>query len=455
MGVKKDSNKMLRDLIFLIIRPRFTRNILWGMFGSGVPMIAALIVIPQLIAEIGPTRFGLLTLVWVIVGYFSLFDMGLGRALTQIVATRGASRNPEDTRLIWTAFAILGCVGFLGAGICAALVPIAVERFLSVAQAMRSETVSSLTLAAATIPIVVATSGLRGLIEGLERFDISALLRAPMGVLSISAPLFALSFTRELPGLVLSLTIVRVIGFVLHAILCAKLFPELRQFALGGRHQVVQLLRFGGWLTISNIVSPILMYSARIALAVMVSASAVSYFSIPNDIVINFLIFPSIVANVLYPRFASLINSNPEQAKILYNRAILLIALTSFPICLVAFIFCHPALSWWISPEFANNSSLACQLIIIGIYINGFAFLFEVVIQGSGRPDLTAKLHLFELLLYIPYLIFSIYMWQILGASIAWILRTSISTIGHAFIAQRCLNNSSFNIKLTSPDHSK
>ncbi|MFM6308346.1 MAG: polysaccharide biosynthesis C-terminal domain-containing protein, partial [Dolichospermum sp.] len=108
-----------------------------------------------------------------------------------------------------------------------------------------------------------------------------------------------------------------------------------------------------------------------------------------------------------------------------------------------------------LSPEFANNSSLACQLIIIGIYINGFAFLFEVVIQGSGRPDLTAKLHLFELLLYIPYLIFSIYMWQILGASIAWILRTSISTIGHAFIAQRCLNNSSFNIKLTSPDHSK
>ena len=75
---------------------RITRNIAWNFVGLGTPLILALITIPQLIAVLGAARFGVLTLVWMVVGYFSVFDLGLGRSLTKLVAERIDSEKQDE-----------------------------------------------------------------------------------------------------------------------------------------------------------------------------------------------------------------------------------------------------------------------------------------------------------------------------------------------------------------------
>src|SRR5438270_423670 len=64
------------------------RNTIWNLIGSGAPMIVAVFCIPILIRGLGKDRFGVLALAWALIGYVSLFDFGLGRALTQIVAKK-------------------------------------------------------------------------------------------------------------------------------------------------------------------------------------------------------------------------------------------------------------------------------------------------------------------------------------------------------------------------------
>jgi len=66
-------------------------------------MIVAVFCIPILIRGLGKERFGLLTLAWVLIGYAGLFDLGLGRALTQLVAQKlGAGEEREIPSLVWT-----------------------------------------------------------------------------------------------------------------------------------------------------------------------------------------------------------------------------------------------------------------------------------------------------------------------------------------------------------------
>ena len=66
--------------------PTLARGVVWNALGQGLPLVAALFAVPILIDVLGTDRFGVLTLAWIAIGYFGLFDLGLGRALTQLVA---------------------------------------------------------------------------------------------------------------------------------------------------------------------------------------------------------------------------------------------------------------------------------------------------------------------------------------------------------------------------------
>ncbi|MEJ2502280.1 MAG: hypothetical protein P8177_03025, partial [Gemmatimonadota bacterium] len=56
------------------------RNSLLNLLGLGLPLAVAVVAIPPLTAGLGSERFGILGLVWVVVAYLALLDLGLGRA---------------------------------------------------------------------------------------------------------------------------------------------------------------------------------------------------------------------------------------------------------------------------------------------------------------------------------------------------------------------------------------
>ena len=75
---------------------RLARNTLWNLIGNIAPMLVAIFCIPVLVKALGTNRFGILTLVWALIGYTTVFDFGLGRALTQLVATRLGTDEQQD-----------------------------------------------------------------------------------------------------------------------------------------------------------------------------------------------------------------------------------------------------------------------------------------------------------------------------------------------------------------------
>jgi len=75
---------------------RLARNTVLNFIGQALPLLVGILVIPFIIRSLGTERFGILTLAWIVIGYFSLFDMGLSRATTKFVAeiiSRGKSEK--------------------------------------------------------------------------------------------------------------------------------------------------------------------------------------------------------------------------------------------------------------------------------------------------------------------------------------------------------------------------
>lgn len=421
--------------------PRLFKNLLWSALGTGLPMIVAIIVIPRLVDGIGMAKFGILSLAWVIVGYFSLFDLGLGRALTQLVAQKiGKSDQHEIPAIFWSGLTLMGLLGVFGAVVVWLISPWFIETKLAISESLRLETLLTFHWLAVSIPVVILTTGLRGFLESYQRFAVINIVRIPLGVLTYLGPLAVLSFSTYLPHMVEALLVSRLVACVAFFAVCLNLYPELTRRAPFDVTQIKEMLSFGGWMTVSNVVGPLLLYLGRLLLAVLVSADAVGYFSTPYDVVINLLMIPAILVNVYFPMFAQQLAAAPASARPLYRQAMFYNIALILPVSIAVILFARQGLSWWINPDFADQSFRVAQFIALGAFINSIGLVAQSLVQAFGRPDLTAKLHILELAIYVPYLWWLTKNYGIDGASIAWVIRVSISAAVLLLVARGCLS---------------
>ena len=138
------------------------KNTMWNLVGAAAPLLVAVLCIPILVDEMGAARFGILALAWVVIGYFGLFDLGLGRALTKLVADElGAGREEQIPVLAWTALTLMLALGIGGGLILGALTPQLVRHILKIPVELQAEASGAFYVLAASIPVVISTAGLR------------------------------------------------------------------------------------------------------------------------------------------------------------------------------------------------------------------------------------------------------------------------------------------------------
>lgn len=406
------------------------RNTLWNLAGQTAPLLAAVFAIPVLISGLGIERFGVLTLAWMVIGYFSLFDLGLGRALTMLVSERlGGGRPEEIPELVWTGLVLMGCLGLLGAGVTLALSGWLVTDILKVPFELQSETAVSFRLLAYSVPIVILTTGLRGVLEAYQRFDLVNLARIPLGMLTFLSPVVVLEFSNHLDVMVAVLLGLRILICIIHVILCARVLPGLlRQAAYSNKH-LKRMVGFGGWMTVSNVVGPLMVYLDRFVIGSFLGMAAVAYYVTPYEIVTKLWVIPSALVGVLFPVFSASMNSERIRATDLFWRGVHWIFVVLFPVVLLITMFASDGLRLWVSEDFSDNSTATLQWLAVGVLINSLAHVPFAFIQGVGRPDLTAKVHLIELPFYLVALWIMMSGWGLVGAAVAWSLRIAVDVV--------------------------
>lgn len=411
----------------LLSRKALAKNSLINLAGFALPLAVGLITIPLIVRGFGIERFGLLTLAWAIIGYFSLFDLGIGRAITQLAAERLANSPTEDvSKLVWTGLLLMSLFALAGAVMTAILAPWFVSSVLKVTASLQDEATRAFIMLAVAIPAVVLSAGLAGVLAAMQRFDLINALRIPMGMMIFLVPLAVLPFSESIAYVCAGLMLVRIVFLFLHAAASFHVFPSMRTHVGIARGEIRRLLNFGGWMTVTNVVGPLMMYMDRFVIGAALSISAVAYYVTPYEMVTRLLAIPAALMAVLFPAFAAARGSLMEHAATIYSlggRAILGILA---PIVLVIVVFASEGLALWLGDEFSQKSAPILQWLAIGVYLNSYAQVPFTFIQGIGRADITAKLHLAELPVYIALLFWLLDTQGIVGVAIAWLLRAAL-----------------------------
>jgi len=423
---------------FRIGRAELARNTALNFVGQLLPLIAGVGFMPYIVKGLGPDSFGVLGIVWVVFGYFTMFDFGLGRATTKLLAewlpSQNGNRIPE---MVWTSLTVQLVLGVAGCSVLVGLTPILVNQVLKIPSYLISETRMTFFILAATLPVVLVTGGLRAVLEGCERFDLSNLLRIPMSTLTFALPALAIPFGLRLPGIMILLAASRFVFALIHFLLCAKVLPSLGSRPVFHRDVVWPLLTFGGWVTVGNLVNPVLIYMDRFLIGSLLSMAMVGFYVAPFEGITKLWMIPASLTTAVFPACSALGSEGRKELEILYTRSIRYLLLILSPVCLSIFLYAKPITQVWLGPEFASQSSVVLQILALGVLVNCFAHIPYCFIQALGRPDAAAKLFVIEL---VPYAFFAWWMirhYGIAGAASAWSIRVAIEVGLLMFIVWR------------------
>lgn len=420
------------------------KNIIWNLLGNILPLVVGLIVFPLIILAYGTERFGLLALAWSLVGYFSLFDMGLSRALTQMVSER-LSQEADDVEIvemIHTSFRVMWLLGLVGGVLLWLIVPWLVRDVFKVSTPLIQETIRAFSVLAISIPLVVHTSALRGVLDALQLFKQASLIRMLMGLGTFLGPYIASKIGVSLIYAIYSLVLVRILSWALHYYVVTNA-PLLKVKALGYNSKWLKpLFAFGGWMTISNVIGPLMVYLDRFAIAAIIGASAVAYYVAPYEVVTKMLAVPAAISGVLFPLFAKEWQINPDSSAKYLNNGVTYVLIFLYPPILFLSLFAPEWLNIWLNKEFAlNGISIVCWL-CAGVLVNSIAQIIFANVQGAGKADWTAKLHMLELVPYLILLWLALKYFGIAGAAMVWFLRAILDMFGLAYLATKLnLNN--------------
>lgn len=419
--------------------PLLARNTLWNILGEVAPLVVTVFAIPILLSRLGVDRYGVLSLAWVVVGYFGVFDLGLGRAATKFIADAlGAGDEKSIPGVIWTSLLLMVALGICGGVAMGALSPWMIHRLLDIPKPLQTE--SDRVLPA------------RGVAAGGDQLEQSPRCARR------AAEIRSVDGTANLAGMVLAA------GAAGGAAFLAQPRVDRRGARRGPRRRLDRephpmpdgdarswkgsftaarsdraAFFFGGWITLTNLAGPVMAYFDRFLIGSMLSVAAVAYYSVPQQLAGKLLIVPASLSGVLFPAFSSTLRGNAGRAIQMFERGAKCVFLVLFPSALIAATLAPEILTMWLGPQFAGNASSVLRWLVVGVFVNGLAYLPFTLIQAADRPDLTGKLHIAELPFYFILLFWLLPTYGIVGAAFVWSLRTTVEAIVLFAMAWRVL----------------
>ncbi len=436
-------------------------RVAWNLAGALLPLFFGAVAIPVLLNQLGGDGFAVLLLVWALVGYLSLFELGLGKAITVNLSqaqAQSASGRPTNIAnvdapfgnnarsLVAVALGLAALAGAVGCLLTAALAPAMAQKWLQIAPAQQQSALWAFQWAALGVLPAALLSVQRGALEGTGQFGKSNALRIALGAASFGLPLLA--WWLHGPAVWVMAAYIVVFRFVLVALavfwvpfwptlgsplrssgvrpippgsmgLGEPWAPESRQT---WRDQASRLLRFGGWLTVSSVVGPVMVYGDRFFVSAAVGAALLPLYAIPQEALQRLLVLPMAVVGAMLPGLAA---AAPAERLAMYARHRQRFALLNWGICACAALLIHPVLSLWLGADFAEKTTAIALLLCVGIAFNAQAQLPFTLLHAAGNSRITALSHLIQLPVYLALLFAMAQQWGLLGAALAWVCRAA------------------------------
>ena len=401
-------------------------NFIVNLLSPMTRIVVALVTVPLYLHHIGEARYGVMSIVWVLLGLFGFLDLGLSRAVTNALAKLRDAPQADRARVLLTTFGLNLSIGVIGGVVLYVFGGLLLKHFVSMPDEISAEVSRSLPWIACLLPLTLISAAGAGALESRELFLLVNTIQIFAMTLAQVAPIIAAIFiSPSLTVVIPTAAVSQGLGAI--AVLAVVYRLEgpfsLRAIDWG---EARKLLGYGGWMFATNVLYPALASADQFVIGSVMGVTAVAHYAVPMSLVQRSVAVPVAFARTLFPRMSS---QSGDTAYALATRSLSMMAYGYGAICAPAMILSPVFFRYWIGADFAAVSAPVAQMLFPGIWLGALSLICFTLLQSQGRADVTGKLSIIEFLPFLAILWGLTIAFGIVGAAAAWTLRCTADTV--------------------------
>ena len=415
----------------VLIFQRVVRNILSNYGGAIISLGTGFFLTPFILHHLGPSDFGLWTLVGTAMIYGSLLDFGIGSAVVKYIAEYSAKGDFKEARsLVATASCLYTALGLI---IITVTIGIAlfVPKIVDVPPDQGATFTWFLLLAGLKIGISIPCTTAMAVLRGLQRYDITNLINSLGTILSAVATVITLLLGGGVLGL-MGVSIAVTIALQACAIWFIRtIMPQLHFGWLRAKRRMVRALVSFSWsLFVTEFSGCLQTKTDEFVIAASLSISAVAPYAIARRLSELAQLLTDQVMKVILP-LASELHAEDDRARLhsLYFISTRLTLAAFLPVGCTLIVLSKPILTAWVGAAYADHAPLVIILTLASL-ITTSMWPAAAIIQSMTRHRPLAAMSLGSGLANCALSLALVHPFGLTGVALGTLIPTAVECLG-------------------------
>ena len=350
-----------------INKRRIIKNVGSSWFSLSTDVAVGIFLSPFILHRLGDTAFGVWILIFSITGYYGLFDLGIRSSVVRYVSKFTATDDVQDlAKLINTSLFTYSCIGALSVLVTLVLSFYIGHIFPKIPAELHSTARWLLLMVGVSVGLGFPLGVVGGFLDGLQRFDINNWAGAAANFARVILIVIALQNGRGLLTVALITMAIPLITSVIRGIIAFNIRPVPFGLQYVDRATFRTMANYSSVTMIIMVATQLKFKSDNVVIGSMISAAAVTYFSIGSRIVS----YAQQVVMALAQNFLPIASQSEATGKMDRLRKVFVVgnrfcALTAFPITATLLILGKSVIEVWMGKRYVATSYPVLVILII------------------------------------------------------------------------------------------
>jgi len=405
-----------------------TQNIFYNFLGQFFLLAIGIVSAPFIIHRLGNDLYGIYSILTVVIGYFSILDLGLGAAIIKYISEYSAQNDRKSLeKIIGNALSAYILIGIVGGGLIILLTKMIVLQFLHIPSEFIPLAISAFYLSGLGFFVTMVLTVFNAIPNGLQRMDISNSRNVLFGVLNTLGVIGILLMGQSLISIVLWNILTSIIATFVFIGIIFKLLPQISLKPQFDPNILRKLLNFGGFKFLSNISGQIIFQLDRFLIGIFNPIGLVTFYVSPLLLVQKGFSAMLNITNAVFPAVSFYQGQGDlERVKEIYLRMNRLILFLMLPIFSLLIIFSEQIISLWLGAEFVNQSVPVLRILALAYIFSALSAAPVIISDGLGKPQISAYFGIMGAVINLVLALILIPQFGIKGAALAMLINSAL-----------------------------